>query len=91
MRPMFFDFPKDENCYRLSDQYMFGPEILFAPVLDQGVTGRDVYLPEGKWVRAGESKVVSGGRTVRCRAEIDEFIAFVRADAAWLSEVFSKA
>ena len=91
MRPMFFDFPDDEQCYRLSDQYMFGPDILFAPVLDQGVTEREVYLPEGKWIRAGEKEIVGGGRTVSCRAEIDEFIAFVRADAARLSEVFSKA
>lgn len=91
MRLMFFDFPDDEQCYRLSDQYMFGPDILFAPVLDQGVTEREVYLPEGKWIRAGEKEIVGGGRTVSCRAEIDEFIAFVRADAARLSEVFSKA
>ncbi len=91
MRPMFFDFPADENCYCLSDQYMFGPDILFAPVLDQGVTERDVYLPEGNWIRAGEKEITSGGKTVRCRAEIDEFIAFVRADAAELAELFFKA
>ncbi len=81
MRPMFFDFPEDENCYALDDQYMFGPDILFAPILDGGVTERSVYLPEGRWVRTQDKSVHEGGKAVVCHAELDEFIAFVREDA----------
>ena len=77
MRPMFFDFPKDENCYRLSDQYMFGKDILFAPILEQGQTEREVYLPEGNWIRTTDKTVVSGGKTVKAKAELNEFIAYV--------------
>ncbi len=80
MRPMFFDFPEDENCYTLSDQYMFGPDILFAPVVNQGQTEREVYLPEGEWVRTDDGSVHGSG-TLVCRAEIDRFIAFVRKGA----------
>lgn len=36
MRPMFFDYPQDEICYSLGDQYMFGEDILFAPIVNQG-------------------------------------------------------
>ena len=81
MRPMFFDFPGDENCYRLGDQYMFGPDILFAPILDRGQTEREVYLPAGRWVRTSDKSVTEGGKTVTCKAEINEFIAFVKEGA----------
>ena len=84
MRPMFFDFPADERCYALSDQYMFGPDILFAPILEQGQTEREVYLPAGKWLRTTDKTPVDGGKTVSCRAEIGEFIAFVRDGAGVL-------
>lgn len=81
MRPMFFDFPNDDNCYRLSDQYMFGRDILFAPILEQGQTEREVYLPEGSWIRSSDKTVVKGGRTVTAKAELNEFIAYVRNGA----------
>lgn len=81
MRPMFFDFPEDENCYKLSDQYMFGPDILFAPVVEQGQTRRSVYLPEGRWIRTSDKSVRTGGGFVDEKAEISEFIAFVREEA----------
>ena len=87
MRPMFFDFPEDENCYATGDQYMFGPDILFAPILDQGATEREVYLPEGKWIRTSDKSVADGGKKITCRAEIGEFIAFVR-DSAEVIKVF---
>lgn len=87
MRPMFFDFPDDEKCYSLGDQYMFGPDILFAPILDQGKTEREVYLPHGKWVRTTDKTVTVGGRTVTCKADLGEFIAFVR-DGAEVLKMF---
>ncbi|MGH1560895.1 hypothetical protein ACRAWD_30765 [Caulobacter segnis] len=41
------DFPNDPKVANLGDQYMFGPAFMVAPVTDQGVTERDVYLPAG--------------------------------------------
>lgn len=70
MRPMFFDFPEDENCYRLSDQYMFGPDILFAPIVNQGQTEWEVYLPNGKWIRTSDKSVRSGGQFVTEKAKV---------------------
>ena len=80
MRPMFFDFPEDGVCYGLSDQYMFGPDILFAPIYRQGQTDRRVYLPEGRWIRTLDG-TVHGGGYADCHAETHEFIAFVRDGA----------
>ena len=78
MRPMFFEYPDDEVCYTLDDQYMFGEDILFAPIVKQGQTQREVYLPEGEWVNVNDGKVYKGPASVYASAEIDEFIAFVK-------------
>ena len=87
MRPMFWDYPDDGICYILEDQYFFGEEILFAPIVNQGQTDRDVYLPEGRWVNINNRKTYEGRQTVLCHAELDEFIAFVK-DGSDVLEVF---
>ncbi len=87
MRPMFYDF-NEEICYSLGDQYMFGPDILFAPIVNEGQTERQVYLPGGEeWVNVRTGETVTGGKFVTCKAEIHEFIAFVKKGAKVL-EVF---
>lgn len=78
MRPMFWDYPDDETCYTLEDQYFFGEDILFAPIVNRGQTDRSVYLPEGNWVNVNDKRVWSGPCTVDCHAEVQEFIAFVK-------------
>ena len=44
MRPLFFDFPKDDGCYKIEDTFMFGPDVLVAPVLHQGAVSRQSVL-----------------------------------------------
>ncbi len=78
MRPMFFDYYKDPVCYELDDQYMFGGEILFAPITEQGCTGRKVYLPEGRWIDVNSKETVDGGQWLERDAPIEKFIAFVK-------------
>ncbi len=80
MRPMFFDFPDDETCYTLGEQYMFGEDILFAPVVRQGQTEKEVYLPQGQWIRAGTGETFGPGRHT-VRVLLDEIAAFVRPGA----------
>ena len=89
MRPMFYDYPDDEICYTLGEQYMFGDDILFAPITNQGQTEKNVYLPKGQWIRTMDKTEYTGGRTVKCRAEINEFIAFVRKDSG-TEQIFRK-
>ena len=76
MRAMFYEFPEDETCWTLSDQYMFGDEYLVAPVIEPGARERSVYLPAGMWqdIRTGET--VEGGRRVTAAAPIDSIPVF---------------
>jgi alpha-D-xyloside xylohydrolase len=87
MRPMFYEYPQDETCYTLGDQYMFGEEILFAPIVTQGQTKRWVYLPAGNWIDVNEKKEYAGGRFVEMQAELDRFIALVKKGSDMI-EVF---
>lgn len=85
MRPMFYEYPEDEVCYTLGDQYMFGSDILFAPIVTQGQTERKVYLPAGTWVDVNDGQEYEGGRYVNAHAELERFIAYVRKGAEVLS------
>ncbi len=79
MRPMFFDFPADEACWQVEDQYMFGPDLLVAPVMEIGLRSRKVYLPAGlAWTEASTGKVFQGGEIVEVEAPLHIIPVFVR-------------
>lgn len=78
MRPMFFEYPDDEVCYTLDSQYMFGDDIIFAPIVEKGQTVKTVYIPDGEWILTKDGKTYTKG-FYEISASIDEFIAFVRA------------
>jgi alpha-D-xyloside xylohydrolase len=80
MRALFMDFPNDPNVTGLTDEYMFGPAFLVAPVLDQGITERRVYLPAGSdWYDWWTNRKISGGQWITAAAPIDRIPLFVRA------------
>lgn len=89
LRPMFYAFPEDQKCYELGDQYFFGSDILFAPIMERGQTSREVYLPEGRWVLTMDGTVYEGGQTVTIHAELEQFIAFV-PEGKPILEAFTK-
>ncbi len=76
MRAMFYEFPEDEKCWTLNDQYMFGPDYLVAPVLQPKARSREVYLPAGKWEDIRTNEILEGGRTVTADAPIDSIPVF---------------
>lgn len=79
MRPLFFDFPKDKQCWEIEDAYMFGSDILVAPVMEAGVNERMVYLPTGcKWTESATGKIYEGGGVVSAKATIDIIPVFVK-------------
>ena len=50
IRPLFYNFPKDQVTLGLGDQYMVGDNLMVAPIITNGKNYRSVYFPEGKWV-----------------------------------------
>ena len=80
MRALFMDFPNDAKAAEQSDEYMFGSAFLVAPVTDQGVTSREVYLPAGAdWYNYWTNQKVHGGQTITVSAPIDQLPLFVKA------------
>ena len=80
MRALWMDFQDDPAVADLGDQYMFGPAFLVAPVTDQGVTSRRVYLPAGAdWYDYWTERKHAGGQWIVADAPIDRIPLFVRA------------
>ena len=68
MRTMFYEFPEDAACWDISDAYMFGSDILVAPIVRPKATSRTVYLPAGaSWTLANTGDVYEGGKPMKLR------------------------
>jgi alpha-D-xyloside xylohydrolase len=79
MRPLFFEFQNDENVWDISDEYLYGADILVAPIVYEGATSREVYLPKGSdWTDAHTGKIYNGGQTIAVEAPIDVIPVFLR-------------
>ena len=61
LRALFVEFPDDPGAWKVDDEYLFGSQILVAPLRESGITSRTVYLPEGKWIDYQTEKVYEGG------------------------------
>ncbi len=61
VRALFVEFPDDPGAWKVDDEYMFGSQLLVAPLLETGITGRTVYLPKGKWIDYQTEQVYEGG------------------------------
>ena len=59
VRPLFFEFPNDEGSWSIDDEYMFGSDLLVAPMFASGAS-RKVYLPPGDWIDYQSGKVYRG-------------------------------
>lgn len=79
MRPLFYEFPEDKQCWEVEDTYLFGGDMLIAPVTEAGVVSRDVYLPAGtKWTDAWSGAAYDGGQTIKASAPLDIIPVFFR-------------
>lgn len=60
VRALFIEFPDDPGSWRVEDQYMFGADMLIAPLMESG-EGREVYLPPGRWIDYQTGRSYAGG------------------------------
>lgn len=81
MRTMFYEFPDDQYCWELKDQYMFGSDVLVAPVMEPGAISRQVYLPSGcTWTCMSNGEKFAGGQTVTANAPLSCIPVYLRND-----------
>jgi alpha-D-xyloside xylohydrolase len=79
MRPLFVDYHQDEQTWAVEDQFLFGPDLLVAPVLHQGATSRSVYLPSGQvWVDAWSGEELAGGQWLSSQAPLERIPVYQR-------------
>ena len=82
MRPLFFDYPEDEPSWDVDDQFMFGPDLLVAPVLYEGARSREVYLPAGTtWTDAWTQGKFEGGHHITASAPLERIPVYLRGAA----------
>ncbi|MGP7818720.1 glycoside hydrolase family 31 protein [Niallia sp. 01092] len=81
-QPLVYQFQQDENTHDISDQYMFGDSMMLAPVVKEGQTSREVYLPEGvNWTDYWTGQEYQGGQTITVDAQLDHLPIFVKKDS----------
>ena len=83
MRPMLLEFPEDRTAWFVDQQYMFGPDLLVAPVFS--ASGEvEFYLPAGEWTNYFTGLKLQGGRWVTETHGFDSLPLYVRANARFL-------
>jgi alpha-D-xyloside xylohydrolase len=79
MRPLFFEYPSDSQAYEVEDAFLFGPDILVAPILSRSTWNREVYLPKDRsWQHISSGKAYEGGQTIEVAAPLENIPIFVR-------------
>lgn len=81
MRPLFMEFPDDENVASMDDEFFFGSDLLVAPVLWEGTTTREVYLPKGDWYDYWTGRKFTGSSFIEREVTLDTIPLFVRSGA----------
>jgi alpha-glucosidase (family GH31 glycosyl hydrolase) len=81
MRPLWLHYPKDPEAVKLGDEYLWGRDILVAPVVEKGTKSRRVYLPPGDWFDFWTHKKVSGMRWIERPVDLQTMPLYVRAGA----------
>jgi alpha-D-xyloside xylohydrolase len=82
LRALFLEFPDEAPAWEVGDQFMFGPDVLVAPVTEHGAREREVYLPEGaSWVDAWTGKPVGSNGWVTADAPLERIPVYLREGA----------
>jgi alpha-glucosidase len=77
-RPLVFDHQYDPTVREIDDQYLFGPDLLVAPVVESGTTARQVYLPAGDWYDWHTDERLGGRRFVTAATPAERIPIYAR-------------
>jgi alpha-glucosidase len=78
LRPLFLEFPDDKHAADMDDEFLFGSDLLVAPVLLEGADERGVYLPAGDWFDYWTGRHYAGNSTISIPVTLNSIPMFVR-------------
>lgn len=81
MRALWLHYPEDEKARGIGDQYLWGRDMLIAPVFKKGATSRSIYLPKGDWYDWWTNNKEAGGQTIDRNVDLATMPIYVRAGA----------
>jgi alpha-glucosidase len=81
LRPLLLEYPEDSRTYDLDDEFLLGRDILAAPVLREGATERELFLPKGDWFDLWTGSHVAGGARIKLPVSLGTIPIFVRGGA----------
>ena len=79
LRALWLHYPDDPKAVSRSDQYLWGRNVLVAPIVEKGVTLRQVYLPRGDWYDFWTGECVEGGREISRQVDLETMPLYIRA------------
>ena len=80
-QPLLLNYQDDANTLAIDDEFMVGGDLLVAPILNPGSTGRLVYLPKGTWFDYWTGRQIAGGRMIHAEAPLETVPFYVRGGA----------
>ena len=81
MRALWLHYPDDPQAVVCRDEYLWGRDILVAPVLEKGTGSRKIYLPRGVWYDFWTREKLEGGRELMRHVDLETIPLYVRAGA----------
>ena len=69
VKPLLYNYATDTNAIKVEDEYLFGDNILVAPVINKNIVARKVYLPQGSWYDVETNKIYSGNSFIEMNVE----------------------
>lgn len=85
MRPLFLHFPDEQPTWQIEDQYLYGKELLVAPILHEGERSRNIYLPTGIWKSICSGVTYAGPRWINQEVRLSEIPIFTTSDTLRLT------
>lgn len=83
-RPMYYDYPENKEAYEFRNEYMFGDDVLVAPVtapVENGYAQVCVWLPEGEWYEWHTGALLKGNQIVERSFAVNEYPIYIKAGA----------
>ena len=82
IRTLFYEFPQDDACWEIKDEYLFGADVLVAPIVQESQRSRSVYLPKGAcWTDLYTGQRYDGGQCITCPAPLEHIPVFLKNDS----------